>query len=150
MPPVRKLATALILTFALGAAPALAAPNDGHDPSVDQDTVCTAILQSCNAACEAEPSTDAVLDPYQVCKAQCSLAYRQCMKGLLRTVINQSIRTLINPAILGLDGTPSTGGSGPAGDTSRPPADPSDGKGDGGGFDPGSTTGGGTPVFSAD
>jgi hypothetical protein len=147
---LRNFASTLAIAVALGTAPAFAADNDGHDPSADQYAVCSAILESCMAACSLEPPSDAVLDPNAICEEQCRKAYQQCMKGLLRTGISQSKRLSLSPLSLGMGGTPKPGkGNGGPADEAKPPVDSgnSDDNGDTG-FDPGSVFGGGNLVFS--
>lgn len=135
-PLLRLLASIALLSLSF--APALAEDNGPH-PSGDQYTVCSAIHDSCFAACSLEDDSGAILTPRDVCEMQCQQAYRQCMKGLLRTSVALR-QSKINPLqnFIG-DGTPSPPPQNPAGSTDQP-SDPTDGKG--GGFNPGDVSGG--------
>jgi hypothetical protein len=136
MNPLLKLLASTIL-LALSLAPAHAEDNGAH-PSGNQYTVCSAILESCFAACSLEDDSGAVLTPQDVCEMQCTLAYQQCMKGYMRTSVALR-QSKVNPLqnFIG-DGTPNTTPAPPAGGTDQP-TDPTGGKG-GGEFNPGAVS----------
>jgi hypothetical protein len=148
-PILRLTATLVLVASALGAGPASAAqkqerPGDG--------SVCVIAYDFCVAACDINsPDSGLGFNEYianQACKHQCEEDLNTCLgpgEGS-KPARKQSVRKLIGP-IFGMDDTPPDNDDKPAGHT-KPPADPTGGQGDGGGFDPNTIFGGGTLVFS--
>jgi hypothetical protein len=113
------------------------------------EEVCSIARDMCMKACEINNPGDDFNSGLlrDLCERDCDEQRKACENpGGGISLAHKMSKGLIAP-IFGMDGTPSDRDDKPANDT-KPPADPTDGKGDDGGFDPNTTFGDGTPLFS--
>ena len=150
MTHIRGIAAVLLVASAFGHGSASAAQRV-EEPGVGQ--VCLIAYEMCMAACDINsPDSGLGFNEFisnQACKHQCEEALNICT-DTGKPSRKLSVRNLTDPTIWGMDGTESTGNSRHARDTTKPPADPGNGKGGDGIFGTGPATGRDTLVFAAD